>query len=137
MKLRKTVYVLDLYNLNSHFVDMFQYQRETPLPLISVNGVACPRDKVSKGQKTKSFPNPATYDVLFKFYFTKTPHTKFSTTIVEYFDSKNKPILYLFPDGSTFATVANPQKQMNSRQRYNLQYEKQLRLNMMVTVKKR
>ena len=130
MTVRKKTYVTDLYHLNSKFAEYFEYLKEAVLPLISVNGILVSRDK-AHAQKAKPFPNPATSKMLFQFYYKPELRTKFSATIVEYRDKQNKPILYLFPDGSTYSTTINPEKRLNSRQRRDLPYQKQLRINML------
>ena len=134
MTVRKNTYVTDLYNLNSKFAEYFEYLKEAVLPLVSVNGVFVSRGK-SHAQKAKTFPNPAASKMLFQFYYHPEMRTKFSATIVEYRDKLNKPILYLFPDGSTYSTTINPEKRLNSRQRRDLPYQKQLRVNMLKSVR--
>lgn len=130
MTVRKKTYVTDLYHLNNKFAEYFEYLKEAVLPLVSVNGILVSRDK-AHAQKAKPFPNPATGKMLFQFYYKPELRTKFSATIVEYRDKQNKPILYLFPDGSTYSATINPEKRLNSRQRRDLPYQKQLRINML------
>ena len=134
MAIRKKTYVIDLYNMSSKFAEYFEYLTESVLPLVSVNGVLLSRDKTT-ARKSKPFPNPATSEMLFKFYYRPETRTKFSTTIVEYRDKKDKAILYLFPDGSTYSAFKNPERKMNSQQRRDLPYQRQLRINMMKSLR--
>ena len=120
--------------MDGKFAEYFEYLKEVVLPLISINGVILPHGK-TMAQMAKSFPNPETNKMLFQFYFKPQMRTKFSATIIEYCDAKNKPVLYLFPDGSVHAAVANPEKRLNSRQRRDLPYQKQLRINMLKSVR--
>ena len=134
MKLRKNVYVADLQKMPSRFADYFAHQKESVLPLVSVNGKIIQNDEDSS-IPSKSFPNPATSKMLSDFYTPTKIITKFSTIIVEYLDINNTPVLYLFPNGTTQTVVVDAKKKMNNKMRRDLAHQIKLRKNLIAQTK--
>lgn len=134
MKVRKNTYEISTQFLSYELICFFTYQKSTPLPIISING-----NKVHKKDSeipTIFFPTPAIHEIATVLCDTYSPKTKFSTTIVEYFDKHNQPILYLFPNGTIFEEAENSSKKMNNFMRRDLIYQARLRQSMLEKAKR-
>lgn len=106
MKFKKSTYVIDIEKLHPHFYDFHSSKKEMPLPLLSLNGQILPQDGFSI--PTKMFPNPQTQEMIYNFNENKSSRTELSLTIVEYCTIQNKPVAYLFPNGSVSYTITRP-----------------------------
>ena len=95
-KKKKNTYVID----NNKFrMDVFAYQKSTPLIIAIKNGKA--QIQSAKDATTATlFPNPHAIDMANKIEInTKSMGSGIATTIIEYLDYKNnKPVLQLYPN---------------------------------------
>ena len=135
MKVRIKTYEIQPQLLDDKLIACFSHKKNTPLPIISVNGIMATSEHPSI--PTAFFPNPDTQNMLFEIRHHIQPITTLSSKIVVYLSKNQKPVLYLFPDGSTRAMVDNPENEMNNCMRRNLQYQIQLRKKMIAKAKQR
>jgi len=131
-KLRKKIYKTDLAHLNSHFCDSFAHAKQTALPIYSINGKVLGIGE-NGAIPTQQFPNPNAYTMLFEYFYTpKKADYILSTTIIEYQNKENKPIVYLFPDGSIYETGIQP---INSHIRHDIKIQIKIRKSLLEKIK--
>ena len=135
MNMRKNVYEISFNFVDDTLVGYFTQDAYTPLPIASVNGIE--KKNTSRRIHTVMFPNPLANKMIFEICNRLQPRTKFSSIIVEYCDAHNKPVVYLFSDGSIHNMVENPNAKMNNNMRRDLQYQIQLRKNMIANAKQK
>jgi len=122
-RIRKKIYQADLGHSASYFYDHFIHMKKTPLPVYSLNGMKLNK-KANGAIPTYEFPNPNTTEMLFEFFYKPTvSKTVSATIIVEYHTRSNKPIAYIFPNGSVYYTG----EYVNSQLRREISYQIKLR----------
>ena len=122
-KKRKNTYTITFNTLINN--GMFSNCKQTPMPLITINGQK--QDTNTGFIKSKPFPNPCANEMAVHHeQIAKSMGEKIATTIIEYLDKEtNKPVIQLYP--TTFYIFEDYKKDylshLNHATRRNFEYE--------------
>ncbi|MEE1029502.1 MAG: hypothetical protein UIC65_00595 [Alphaproteobacteria bacterium] len=120
---------------------LFAYCKQTPMPLITINGQ---KQETNTGWiKSKEFPNPYANEMAQRHIEnTHKLGEKIATTIIEYLDKEtNKPVVQLYPSAETYIfpqyKTTDYKKHLNHATRRDLQHEIEQRLIILNSIKAR
>lgn len=134
-KKKKNTYTIAFNSM----IDMglFAYCKQTPMPLITINGQ---KQETNTGWiKSKEFPNPYANEMAQRHIEnTHKLGEKIATTIIEYLDKEtNKPVVQLYP--SAFYIFEDYKKDymshLNHATRHDLQHEIKKRITVLNNIK--